>query len=110
MTGNPKQRPVDVKCLLTTYRRPGAQDPERITSLRLVHVLTPRAPYVLPHRGVPRRLAAIVCGSGALALASAGYLPFGPGFGTSWRAIFTVSAATTGLLFLVASCLTWRCR
>jgi hypothetical protein len=40
---------------------------------------------VLPHRGVPRRLAAIVCGSGALVLASAGYLPFGPALGTSCR-------------------------
>jgi len=73
----------------TTHRRPFAQDSARRSSVRLV----------------PRRLAIIVCGSGALALASAGYLPFGPALGTPWRAILTVSASTTGLLLLVASCL-----
>jgi hypothetical protein len=73
----------------TTHRRPCTQDTARHSSVRLV----------------PRRLGIIVCGSGALALASAGYLPFGPALGTPWRAILTVSASTTGLLLLVASCL-----
>ena len=99
---------MEVKCLLTTYRRPDAQYPERRTAVRLVHVLTPRAPYVLPHHGVPQRLAAIVCGSGALVLASAGYLPFGPALGSPWRAALTVSAAAVGLLLLVVSCVAWR--
>jgi hypothetical protein len=61
----------------------------------------------LPYGNVPGRLGAIVCGSAALALASAGYLPVGPALGTPWRALLTVSLATVGLLLLVASCLAW---
>jgi hypothetical protein len=48
-----------------------------------------------------------VCGSGALALASAGYLPFGPALGTPVRAILTVSLAAAGLVLLIVSCLSW---
>jgi hypothetical protein len=50
------------------------------------------------------RIGAIMCGSGALALANAGYLPFGPALGTPVRAILTVSLAAAGLVFLIASC------
>jgi hypothetical protein len=72
----------------TTHRRPCTQNSAGHSSVRLV----------------PRRLGIIVCGSGALALASAGYLPFGPALGTPWRAALTVSAAIVALLLLVASC------
>ena len=67
-----------------------------------VPLKTPRAPFALPGRYV-----AIVCGSAALVLASAGYLPVGSALGNPWRAVLTVSAATAGLLLLVVSCLTW---
>src|SRR5260221_6269824 len=63
-----------------------------------VPLKTPRAPFALPGRYV-----AIVCGSAALVLASAGYLPVGSALGNPWRAVLTVSAATAGLLVLVGS-------
>ncbi len=91
--------------LFITQRRTDVQDPTRHTSARRVDVLTSPVPRAaVPHVGLPWRLGAIVCGSGALTLASAGYLPFGPALDTPWRAVLTMSAATVSLLLLVASC------
>jgi hypothetical protein len=75
--------------------------------MSVVPVMTPSAPHALPSRGVPGRHGVIMCGSAALALASAGYLPFGPALGTPWRAALTFAAATAGLVLLLVSCIAW---
>ncbi|MGO8948566.1 MAG: glycosyltransferase family 87 protein [Ktedonobacterales bacterium] len=105
------------RLLFTTHRRTAVQDrPAEGPLNRLAPVLTPVLTPVLapsapsceaPDPGVPPRLGAIVCGSGALGLASLGYLPFGPGIGTPLRGILTVGLASAGLLLLIASFLSW---
>ncbi len=64
-----------------------------------------RAPLALLQGGLPRQYEALLCGSAALALASAGYLPFGPGLGAPWRGALTASLAMAGFALLVVACL-----
>jgi hypothetical protein len=78
----------------------------RASSLPLAVTLTiSRAPLARLYRGLLKDYEAILCGSAALALASAGYLPFGPGLGAPWRGVLTTILALAGFVFLVVACL-----
>ena len=91
--------------LSSSHRYRSAQHSTGRSPVSLMQRMAPHVSCALTRRGMPRRYGAIVCGSGALLLASAGYLPVGPALGTPWRAVMTFSAATVGLLLLVVSCL-----
>ena len=89
--------------LCTTNRRHGEMDFTQRPAMSSVRLQDPPVPSAPAQRGMPWRLGAIVWGSGALALASAGYLPFGPALGTPLRGLLTMSAAAAGLVLLIAS-------
>jgi hypothetical protein len=93
--------------LSTALRRSGVQHADRRSPVNVVPDMTPSAPDTLPSRSVPGRHGIIMCGSAALALASAGYLPFGPALGTPWRAALTFAAGAAGLMLLLVACIAW---